>query len=143
MNRILYILGQRQNRNEDKRHIALQTKGRAMLSGNIFCAHCGGRLITIRYRDSYTRADGTEYAADRIEYSCYHKSRKLCQCAGQTTYQAERVDDAIRQVMRKIFDGMDGALEGKSCRRSSKSRWQGTGRYGGSLTWNSRRTGSH
>ncbi len=37
--RILYILGQRQNKNEEKRHIALQTKGQAMLSGNIFCAH--------------------------------------------------------------------------------------------------------
>lgn len=40
---ILYILEQRQNKNEEKRHIALQTKGQAMLSGNVFCAHCGGR----------------------------------------------------------------------------------------------------
>ena len=29
---ILYILEQRQNKNEEKRHIALQTKGQAMLS---------------------------------------------------------------------------------------------------------------
>ena len=109
--RILYILEQRQNRNEEKRHIALQTKGQAMLSGNIFCAHCGGRLTTIRYRDSYTRADGTEYSVDQIKYSCYHKSRKLCQCDGQTTYQADRVDESIKQIIRKIFGCMDGAPE--------------------------------
>lgn len=88
---ILYILEQRQNKNEEKRHIALQTRGQAMLSGNVFCAHCGGRLTTIRYRDSYMRADGTKYAVDQIKYSCYHKSRKLCQCDGQTTYRAERL----------------------------------------------------
>lgn len=70
----------------------MRTKGKAMLSGNIFCAHCGGRLTTIRYRDHYTRADGSEYSVDQIKYSCYHKSRKLCKCDGQTTYQAGCVD---------------------------------------------------
>lgn len=84
--KIMYILEQRNQKNGDKRHIALQTKGQAMLSGNLFCAHCGGRLTTIRYRDSYKRKDGSEYSVDQIKYSCYHKSRKLCQCDGQTTY---------------------------------------------------------
>ena len=44
-------------------------------------------------------------------YSCYHKSRKLCKCDGQTTYQADRVDETIRQIIRKIFSCMDGAPE--------------------------------
>ena len=123
--RILYILKQRQNRNEEKRHIALQTKGQAMLSGNIFCAHCGGRLTTIRYRDSYTRADGTEYSVDQIKYSCYHKSRKLCQCDGQTTYQADRVDESIKQVIRKIFGCMDGAPEEEKLQAVFKKQMAG------------------
>ena len=108
---ILLILGQRHNENEEKRHIALQTKGQAMLSGNVFCAHCGGRLTTIRYRDKYARKDGTEYSVDQIKYSCYHKSRRLCKCDGQTTYQADRVDDFVSRIMRKIFNCMDGAPE--------------------------------
>ena len=107
----MYILEQRNQKNADKRHIALQTKGQAMLSGNLFCAHCGGRLTTIRYRDSYKRKDGSEYSVDQIKYSCYHKSRKLCQCDGQTTYQAERVDSAVRQIILRIFSCMDGAPE--------------------------------
>lgn len=108
---ILYILDQRNRKNEEKRHIALRTKGKAMLSGNIFCAHCGGRLTTIRYRDRYTRVDGSEYSVDQIKYSCYHKSRKLCECDGQTTYQAERVDEVICQIIRRIFSCMQGAPE--------------------------------
>ena len=108
---ILHILSQRNNENEEKRHIALQTKGQAMLSGNLFCAHCGGRLTTIRYRDKYTRKDGTEYSVDQIKYSCYHKSRKLCKCDGQTTYQADRVDEFVSRIMRKIVNCMDGAPE--------------------------------
>lgn len=106
---IMYILEQRNSSNQEKRHIAMQTKGQAMLSGNIFCAHCGGRLTTIRYRDSYIRADGSEYSVDQIKYSCYHKSRKLCKCDGQTTYQADRVDEIVRQIIRKIFSCMKGA----------------------------------
>lgn len=108
---ILFILGQRNNENEEKWHIALQTKGKAMLSGNVFCAHCGGRLTTIRYRDKYDRKDGTEYSVDQIKYSCYHKSRRLCKCDGQTTYQADRVDDLVSRTMRSIFKCMDGAPE--------------------------------
>lgn len=123
--RILYILGQRRNRNEEKRHIALQTRGQAMLSGNIFCAHCGGRLTTIRYRDSYTRADGTEYSVNEIKYCCYHKSRRLCQCDGQTTYRAERIDESVRQVIRKLFSGMDGAPEEEKLQAALRRQMKG------------------
>ena len=122
---ILYILDQRQNQNEEKRHIALQTKGQAMLSGNVFCAHCSGRLTTIRYKDRYTRADGTEYSVDQIKYSCYHKSRKLCQCDGQTTYQADRVDETVQQIIRKIFRGMTGAPEEEKLQSMFKRQMAG------------------
>lgn len=122
---ILYILEQRQHENEEKRHIALQTKGQAMLSGNLFCAHCGGRLTTIRYRDRYTRADGTEYSVDQLKYSCYHKSRKLCKCDGQTTYQADRVDEYICEIIRKIFSCMTGAPEEEKLQAMFKRQMAG------------------
>ncbi|MEY8326342.1 recombinase family protein [Lachnospiraceae bacterium 54-11] len=105
------ILEQRNGRNEEKRHIAIQTKARAMLSGNVFCAHCGGRLVIIQYRDRYIRKDGSEYSVSQIKYACYHKSRRLCKCDGQTTYQADRIDEAVSRIIRKIFRCMDGAPE--------------------------------
>ena len=109
--KILYILKQRNNASEEKRHIAMQTKSGAMLSGNVFCAHCGGRLTTMRYRDSYTRADGSVYEVDQLKYCCYHKARKLVECEGHVTYQADRVDGKVCRLMRKLFAGMSGAPE--------------------------------
>ncbi len=109
--RIQKILSQRNVKNIEKRRIALQTKGKAMLSGNIFCAHCGGRITTIRYQDTYKRADGSLYKIDQIKYSCYHKSRKLCECDGQTTYQADPIDKIVNEVMQKIFARLDDVPE--------------------------------
>lgn len=104
-----YILEQRAEIDTEKRHISMRTKGGAMLSGNLFCAHCGGRLTTIRYQDRYTRKDGSEYRVDQVKYSCYHKSRKLCACDGQTTYHADRIDEIVTQVMKRLFATMKGA----------------------------------
>ena len=123
--KIMYILDQRSQKDADKRHIAMQTKGQAMLSGNLFCAHCGGRLTTVRYRDSYLRKDGSEYSVDQIKYSCYHKSRKLCQCDGQSTYQADRVDNLVRQIIHRIFSCMDGAPEEEKLRLLLKKQMAG------------------
>lgn len=109
--KILYILEQRNNANEEKRHIAMQTKSAAMLSGNVFCAHCGGRMTTMRYKDSYTRADGSVYAVDQLKYCCYHKARKLVECDGRVTYQANQVDEKVCRLMQKLFSSMAGAPE--------------------------------
>lgn len=105
------ILNQRNGKYEEKRHIALQTKGQSLLSGNIFCAHCGGRLTTIRYRDRRVRADGSIYSVDQLKYCCYHKTRKLCKCDGQTTYHASRVDGIVLELMENMFKSLTGAPE--------------------------------
>ena len=115
-----YILDQRAEKDADKRRIALRTQGEAMLSGNVFCAHCGGRLTTIRYKDRYTRKNGTEYFVDQAKYACYHKSRKLCECDGQTTYLAERVDEIVSQVIWRLFAGMKGAPQQERLETSLK-----------------------
>ena len=93
------ILEERAVKNRDKGQIAMSTKDKGMLSGNIYCAHCGGRLTTIRYKDKYVRKDGSVYEIDQIKYSCYHKSRKLCECDGQATYQVEVVDKIVSDFM--------------------------------------------
>ena len=42
------ILRQRAHKSDEKRTIAMSNKGKALLSGNVFCAHCGCRLATSR-----------------------------------------------------------------------------------------------
>lgn len=101
---VQFILNQRSRKDEEKRQIAMNTKGKAMLSGNIFCAHCGHRLTTICYQDKYERRDGTVNITNIIKYSCYHKSRKLCECDGATTYRADQVDAIVSEFMRNLFE---------------------------------------
>ena len=108
---IQYILKQRSKVNQDKRHIALRTQGKAMLSGNLFCAHCGGRLTTTHYKDTYIKKDGTERVTEAVKYACYHKVRKLCECDGQTTYRAEIIDGVITEMIHQIFGSMNGSPE--------------------------------
>ena len=92
------ILSQRANKSDEKRRIAMTNKGRALLSGNVFCAHCGCRLSTSRYVERYRRLDGTMYEKEYGRYICYHRSRGLNDCDGATTYIAEKIDEAIMKV---------------------------------------------
>ena len=72
------ILEQRNVKNDEKRQIALTNRGKALLSGNIYCGHCGSRLATSRGFIRYTRADGSQRSDSRGRYVCYHRSRGLC-----------------------------------------------------------------
>ncbi|MCD8197934.1 MAG: recombinase family protein [Lachnospiraceae bacterium] len=109
--RIDEILRQRGKIDDEKRRIALRTKGEAMLSGNVFCAHCGGRITTTHHKDHYFRKDGSEYLKDELKYRCYHKANKLCECDGQTNYIASKVDETVCRIMRQVFENMSGAPE--------------------------------
>lgn len=103
------ILDQRGKIDIEKRHISMNTKGKAMLSGNVFCAHCGGAMVTWRYQDRYMRKNGTEYSVDATKYLCYHRSRKINECTGQATYKVEKIDEMVSDVMRQLFSVMKGA----------------------------------
>lgn len=86
-----------------ERTIPLSTKGKTLLSGNIFCAHCNSHLVVTRYQDRYMRSDGTEYKVDQLKYTCYHKTRKLSNCDGQTSYIAKKIDEAVVSVLNDVF----------------------------------------
>jgi len=103
------ILQQRHEADDEKRHISMRVKGQAMLSGNLFCSHCGGRITTSRYQDRKVRKDGTEYVADHMRYTCYHRTRNLCKCDGQATFKVDRVDEMVSNIIREIFSHMQGA----------------------------------
>ena len=105
---VMKILEQRNRKNESKRTIAMTNKGRALLSGNIYCAHCGCRLATSRYKERYVRNDGTVKESEYGRYVCYHRSRGLNDCDGASTYKSEKIDSVVIEVMRKIFANISG-----------------------------------
>ncbi len=126
-----FILDQRSKGFEEKRTIARQTKSKNLLSGIMFCGHCGGRLTSIVYRERYTRKDGTEYDRSQLKYLCYHKSRGLCKCDGQSTYVAERVDAAVVELIHQMFENIkdapdEGDIQKRFAKESASSKAQQT-----------------
>ena len=82
----------------------MNTKGHTLLSGNLFCGHCGSHMIASSWWDRYTRADGTKVDRKRYRYLCYHKARKLCECEGASAYTADRIDAAILDLIRTYLE---------------------------------------
>ena len=105
------ILEQRNVKNDEKRQIALTNRGKALLSGNIYCGHCGSRLATSRGFIRYTRADGSQRSDSRGRYVCYHRSRGLNDCDGASVYDSERIDRAVLKAMSQIFASISGCPE--------------------------------
>ena len=95
-----YILNQRSDKNEEKKQIARTTKGSTILSGNIYCAHCGQKMVSTSYMDKYDRADGSQYKVRRQRYICTNKAMKRGECDGQSAYVAHRIDGAVLATLR-------------------------------------------
>ena len=95
-----FILKQRSSKNEEKQQIARTTKGSTLLSGNIYCAHCGQKMVSTSYIDRYDRADGSQYRVRRQRYICTNKAMKRGACDGQSAYVAHRIDGAVLATLR-------------------------------------------
>lgn len=115
--KINQILKQRAKKDEEKRQVCLSTKGQALLSGIAYCAHCGGRLTVMHYKDKKKLADGTIKEYESLKYYCYHKGRKLTDCDGQTTYRCDIIDKAVTEIIEKMFQNISGAPEEEQLRR--------------------------
>lgn len=77
--------------------------GKAMLSGNVYCGHCGGRIFATTARKSHhPTANGT---IEHIPiYKCYNRTQHKQLCNGPTTYRAERVDQVVESILRGVFE---------------------------------------
>lgn len=75
--------------------------GKALLSGNVYCGHCGGRIFAATARKTHRPTESNERIAI---YKCYNRSQHKGQCDGPSTYRAEKVDKVIEQLLRGIFE---------------------------------------
>lgn len=124
--RAQYILDQRAIKNSDERQVALSTKSKAMLSGIMFCAHCGGRMTSNMHTEKYTvKSTGEVREKQYLRYICYHRSRKLCECDGQSVYSASKVDKAIIDAMtNRVFANISDAPNEAELRKEYNKEMQ-------------------
>lgn len=76
-----------------------RVSGNALLSGNIYCGHCGGRIFASSARKSHHGG-----CDERIPiYKCYNRTQHKEKCEGPTTYRAQKVDEIVESILRGIF----------------------------------------
>ena len=105
------LMTERVNEKKNERTAPLNTSGQSLLSGNVFCGHCGGRLVLTTNGKVVKLANGEKKGVKRIRYICYNKTRRRRDCDGQTGYTMHVLDDAVTLILHQIFDRMSAASD--------------------------------
>lgn len=121
------IILQRCDKKAEEKRLARNMENPALLTGNIYCAHCGARLSGFVHKDRYKRRDGTVVEVAKAKYNCFQRSQRLRECDGQAFYLADRVDAMVLAVTRDLFESIrqqprDKALEQKIRQEGSEQR---------------------
>ena len=115
------LMTERTNENKEYRTMPLNTTGQSLLSGNVFCGHCGGRLVLTTNGKVYRQPDGTPLKKKRFRYVCYNKTRHRIDCDGQTGYTMHILDDIVVNILHQVFDKMKSAtsdmIVGNACQK--------------------------
>lgn len=105
------LMGERINERKEERTMPLHTSGQSLLSGNVFCGHCGGRLTLTTNGTVRTYPNGEEVRRKRVRYVCYNKTRHRVDCTGQTGYTMHILDDMVTDILHTVFSKMIAATE--------------------------------
>jgi hypothetical protein len=97
------LMAQRSAAAQKERRVPLNTRGSSLLSGNVFCGHCGARLTVTTNGKKYHRKDGEVTVTPRTRYVCYNKTRHKHLCDGQTGYTTTKLDKVVDEVIRSLF----------------------------------------
>ena len=103
---VQFILDQRNSNSKEKKQIALRTKGKNQLSGNIYCGHCGRKLLSTTHTYYYNKADGTRVKCVKQRYICPNNNQHRGVCNGQGAYLAEKVDEVVISIVRKYLEAI-------------------------------------
>jgi len=106
---------------DEKSTMLITTRGNALLSGNAFCATCGGKLYLSIGGRQYTKKDGTQADYRNVRYVCFNKNRKLAECDGQTSYLTDKLDGLITEFLLGLFQNIKGSVESELVDKSYQS----------------------
>ncbi len=117
------FIEQRSIAKQNERRIPLNTRGNSLLSGNVFCGHCGARLMVTTNGKKYVRKDGHITSTPRTRYVCYNKTRHKQHCDGQTGYTVSKLDRVIDELVRRLCDlPKDAIIEKRYAQRIAECK---------------------
>ena len=115
------LMAERANECNALRTMPRNTRGQSLLSGNVFCGHCGGRLTLTTNGTTRVNAAGEKVGRKRIRYVCYNKTRKRSNCDGQTGYTMHILDKMVTDILHQVFDRMRSVEENEIISRTHRS----------------------
>lgn len=84
--------------------VPLNTRGRSLLVGNVYCGHCGGRLTLTTNGRKRVLKDGSIHRETRARYQCHYNVRHPGECDGQSGYGVDKLDKLIDQIIHIQFE---------------------------------------
>ena len=78
---------------------------------NVYCGHCGSKLTLTTNGSGYINKDGEVTSRKRIRYVCYNKTRKRCDCDGQTGYTMSILDKTVEDIIHQVFNKLKSIPE--------------------------------
>lgn len=99
-----FILHQRATANSINRTIPQQTNGTRLLTGLLYCGHCGERMVGTIARDRRKlKRTGEFKVKERAIYRCYGKDIHKYGCGGQSLYSAAKIEEAVLNTVHHVF----------------------------------------
>jgi len=99
-----FILHQRATANSSKRTVPQQTNGVRLLTGLLYCNHCGERLVgTVAREKRILKKTGELRVKERPIYRCYGKDIHARNCGGQSLYSAAKIEESVLTVVHSVF----------------------------------------
>ena len=91
----------------EKMTVPARTDSRSLLTGIIFCGHCGCRLCYNHHHEERKLANGGTGIYDYETYRCYRKISASRTCDGQSVYKAIALNEAVENQVRLFLSKLE------------------------------------
>lgn len=97
----------RSTKNYDGEPVVFRTDTRSLLTGVIYCGHCGCRLCYNHQHEERKLASGGTSVYDYETYRCYRKISASRTCDGQSSYKATALNEAVENQVRLFLSKLE------------------------------------
>ena len=116
------ILDQRSKKHAEERAVSLTNLGSALLSGNVFCAECGARIVENCSTSKHLTKSGDIHKYTTHRYICCNRAHGIKSENCQSAYLAAEIDEKINEMVKSILANIAGSPEEEAINKSYGAR---------------------